>query len=78
MKTSIFNIEGMNCGACANRIKGLVEKQTGVRTASVSFADGQARVLYDPQSVDEEHLVATIQEPGFRVVGRNSVGGGGC
>jgi copper chaperone len=78
MKTSIFKIEGMNCDACANRIKGLVEKQTGVRMASVSFGDGQARVLYDPQSVDEEHLVATIQEPGFRVVGRNSVGEGGC
>jgi len=35
-------------------------------------------VLYDPQSVDEDHLVATIQEPGFRVVARSSVGEGGC
>ncbi len=78
MKTSIFEIEGMNCGACANTIKRLVEKQPGVRVASVSFGDRQARVLYDPQSVDEDHLVATIQEPGFRVVARSSVGEGGC
>lgn len=76
MKTSIFKIEGMNCDACANTIKRLVEKQPGVRMASVSFGDRQARVLYDPQFVDEEHLVATIQEPGFRVVARNSVGDG--
>lgn len=78
MKTSIFKIEGMNCDSCANTIKRLVEKQPGVRMASVSLGDRQARVLYDPQSVDEDNLVATIQEPGFRVVGRNSVGDGGC
>lgn len=76
MKSTIFEIEGMNCDACANTIKSLVEKEPGVRMASVSFGDRQARVLYDPQSVNEEHLVATIQKPGFRVVGRDSVGEG--
>jgi copper chaperone len=70
MKTTIFKIEGMNCDACANTIKSLVEKEPGVRMASVSFSDRQARVLYDPQSVQEDHLVDTIQKPGFRVVGR--------
>ena len=70
MKTTIFEIEGMNCDACANTIKSLVEKEPGVRMASVSFGDGQARVLYDPQSVAEERLVEAIQKPGFRVVGR--------
>jgi copper chaperone len=70
MKTAIFKIEGMNCDACANTIKSLVEKEPGVRMASVSFSDRQARVLYDPQSVQEDHLVDTIQKPGFRVVGR--------
>ena len=42
--------------------------------ASVSFGDRQARVLYDPKSVEEEHLVDVIQRPGFRVVGREAVG----
>ena len=31
MKTAIFKIEGMNCDACANTIKSLVEKEPGVR-----------------------------------------------
>lgn len=70
MKTSILKIEGMNCEACANTIKGLVEKEPGVRMATVSFAEGQARVLYDPETVTEDRLVATVQKPGFRVVGR--------
>ena len=72
MKTTIFKIEGMNCDACANTIKSLVEKEPGVRMASVSFGDGQARVLYDPRSVAEERLVEAIQKPGFRVVGRTA------
>lgn len=68
MKTATFKIEGMNCDACANTIKGLIEKEPGVRIASVSFDEGQARVLYDPQAVREDRLVETIQKPGFRVV----------
>ena len=74
MKTAIFRIEGMNCDACANTIKNLVEKEPGVRKASVSFTDRQARVLYDPQAIQEDRLVAAIQKPGFRVVGREAAG----
>ncbi len=46
MKTMIFKIDGMNCDACANTIKNRVEKEPGIRMASVSFADRQARVLF--------------------------------
>jgi copper chaperone CopZ len=70
MKTTVFKIEGMNCDACANTIKTLVEKEPGVQMASVSYSERHARVLYDPKSIEEEHLVKTIQKPGFRVVGR--------
>jgi copper chaperone CopZ len=74
MKTTIFKIEGMNCDACANTIKNLLEKESGVRMASVSFSERLARVLYDPQSVQEDRLVDAIQKPGFRVMARESVG----
>lgn len=70
MKTTTFKIEGMNCDACANTIKKLVEKEPGVRMAEVSFDERSARVLYDPQFVEETRLVDTIQKPGFRVVAR--------
>ena len=70
MKTATFKIEGMNCEACANTIKKLVEKEPGIRMAEVSFDERSARVLYDPKSVKEERLVDTIQKPGFRVVAR--------
>ena len=68
MKTTIFQIEGMACDSCANAIKSLVEKEPGVRIASVSFDDGIARVLYDPKAVAEDRLVDAIEKPGFIVV----------
>ncbi len=74
MKTTLFTIEGMNCDACANTIKTLVEKEDGVRAASVSFSEGSARVLHDPKTVPEERLVETIQRRGFRVVAREQAG----
>lgn len=70
MKNATFRIEGLRCDGCANTVKGLVEREPGVKAVSVSFAEGEARVLYDPQATDEERLVATIQKPGFRVVER--------
>ena len=70
MKTATFKIEGMNCNHCANTIKTIVEKQSGVQMATVSFDEGHARVLYDPQAISEDRLVAAIQEPGFKVVSR--------
>ncbi len=75
MKTTIFKIEGMNCDACANTIKNLVEKESGVRMASVSFSDRQARVLYDPQAVAEDRIVDAIQKLSFKVTARETTDG---
>ena len=74
MRTIIFRIERMNCDACVNSIKILVEKEPGVRMASVSFTERLARVLCDPLAIKEERVVAVIQQPGFRVVGREVAG----
>jgi len=70
MKTTTFKIDGMHCDGCALTVKTLVEKEPGVKAATVSFKDSEARVLYDPQTTTEDRLAATIQRPGYRVVGR--------
>lgn len=72
MKTIVFKIDGMNCDVCANTIKNRVEKEPGVRMASVSFADRQARILFDPQAVQEDRLVYVIQGSRFQVVSRET------
>lgn len=68
MKTTIFTITGMHCDGCAETIQHLLQKQDGVRMATVSFRDKEARVLYDEQGIAEEVVVEVIQKPGFRVM----------
>ncbi len=70
MKSVTLTIKGMHCDGCAQTIKGLIEREAGVRTAAVSFEGGEARILYDPAAVTEDRLVAAIEKPGYRVVAR--------
>jgi len=67
MKTAMFTIKGMNCDGCAQTIESVVAREDGVRKVEVSFATGEARVLYDPRAVGEEALAAAIKKLGFRV-----------
>ena len=64
MKTAIFKIDGMHCDGCARTVEALVSAEPGVRKASVSFKEREARVLFDPNAVSEDRLVATIQQAG--------------
>ena len=70
MKSVVFKINGMRCDGCARTIKTLIEHEPGVQIADVSLNKGEARVLFNPQTIGEDQLVATIERPGFRVVGR--------
>jgi copper chaperone len=70
MKTTTFKVDGMRCDGCAETIKTLIEREPGVRMATVSFQEREARVLYDSQAVAEDRLAAAIEKPGFRVVSR--------
>ena len=70
MKSVTLKIQGMHCDGCAHTIRALVEREPGVKTAAVSFTDGEARVLYDPATINEERLVAVVERPGFCVTSR--------
>ncbi len=69
MKATTLKIEGMRCDGCAQTIKTLVEREDGVKAADVSLKEREARVLYDPQAIDEKRIVSAIEKPGYRVVG---------
>ena len=72
MKTIKFTVEGMHCDGCAERLQRLLEKTPGVREAPVSFADGVARVRYNPRTVSGARLVGVIEGSGFSVPTRLS------
>ena len=67
MKTTVFTIEGMHCDGCADRIRGVLETEPGVRSVSVSFATGEARVAYNSHAVGETRLIEVIERAGFHV-----------
>lgn len=71
MNSVTLKVEGMHCDGCAATIQALLEKNGGTRKVAVSFRQGEARVLYDPRSVTEEQLTATIEKGGFRVTGQS-------
>lgn len=68
MKTLVMIIEGMHCEGCSETIKALLNMEMGVQAATVSFKDGTARILFDPASVREERLIASVERAGYKAV----------
>jgi len=60
-------VEGMECAACAVRIEKKLGKQSGVRSASVNYATGEALVEYDADEVGVDGLAATVERTGYGV-----------
>ncbi|MDE2342638.1 MAG: heavy-metal-associated domain-containing protein [Betaproteobacteria bacterium] len=67
MKTANFTVHGMHCDGCAQIVQSVLERREGVQTCAVSFADGTARVLFDPVRVDECELQTAIEKAGYQV-----------
>lgn len=68
MNTLDLDIEEMHCDGCATRIRSLLEKESGVREAAVSFKTGIGHFIYNPQSTDEARIIAIIERAGFTSV----------
>lgn len=72
MGETVLKIEGMHCDGCAARIRTVLEREPGVRSAEVSFTNKQARVEYNLQSLDEGRLVEVVETAGFEVTGQEA------
>lgn len=67
MKSLNLKVEGLRCDGCAEKVQNRLAAQSGVKDTQVSFEQGQARVLYDPQTTNEAHIVQVIEGLGYRV-----------
>ncbi|GIP33767.1 heavy metal translocating P-type ATPase [Paenibacillus sp. J2TS4] len=68
IKNSTYQITGMTCAACANRIEKGLGRMDGVESASVNFALEKATVAYNPDQVDSTQLEKKIQQLGYDTV----------
>jgi Cu+-exporting ATPase len=60
-----LTLTGMTCNACARRIERRLTNAGGVRSASVNFATGRARVEYDRRATAPSHLIGAVEEIGY-------------
>ncbi|PAE07599.1 copper-translocating P-type ATPase [Terribacillus saccharophilus] len=60
-----FNISGMTCAACANKIEKRLNKLDGVEQATVNFALESVMVDYYPDQVSPPDMKEAIQKLGY-------------
>ncbi|HLS10087.1 heavy metal translocating P-type ATPase, partial [Lentibacillus sp.] len=60
-----FDVFGMTCAACSNRIEKVLNKQSGVKLANVNLATESAAVEYNPGLMEESDIIGRIQKLGY-------------
>ncbi|XP_069603345.1 copper-transporting ATPase 1 [Ranitomeya imitator] len=64
-KVTVVSIEGMTCNSCVQSIEGLISQKPGVKAISVSLANKNGTVEYDPAVTNPETIRAAIDDMGF-------------
>ncbi|MDW7740643.1 MAG: copper ion binding protein, partial [Bacillota bacterium] len=65
--TGSFNISGMTCSSCAQRIEKSLNSKEGVAEASVNFAAETVMVKYNPVKVSLAELKKTVRDTGYEI-----------
>ncbi|MFD1416641.1 heavy metal translocating P-type ATPase [Oceanobacillus jeddahense] len=60
-----FDISGMTCAACANRVEKGLQKMDGVSQATVNFAMENATVEYDQGQVTVNDMIEKVKKLGY-------------
>ena len=69
MKKIILAIEGMTCSACSNGLEKYLNKQEGVKNASVNLVMANATIEYDENILRQSDVEKFIEEAGFESAG---------
>jgi copper chaperone CopZ len=60
-----FQISGMSCMGCANRLMRVIAKMDGVKKVDVDFSIATMVVDFDPAVTDLQKIVARTVETGY-------------
>lgn len=66
LETVTVEVEGMTCESCEVPIKAALDKTPGVRSAEVSFKNGNARIQYDPTQTNLDKIKSAINSTGYK------------
>lgn len=62
-----FNVEGMDCVACAQSIERVLGKKEGIDSAVVNYASGKLYLAYNPALVKTDEVEAAVEKLGFHL-----------
>src|SRR5690625_5049029 len=60
-----LDVIGMTCAACSSRIEKVLNKQEGIKHATVNLTTENATVEYNPAQMDEAAIINTIKKLGY-------------
>jgi copper ion binding protein len=66
MATAKLWVGGMTCNHCRAKVERALQGITGVYSAVVDLADGEAEVDFDDDSVTSAQLIAAITGAGYQ------------
>lgn len=69
MKKIILSIEGMTCSACSNGLEKYLNKQAGIKQASVNLVLANASIEYDEKILTVDQLNEFVKKAGFKSLG---------
>ncbi|MCY7498553.1 MULTISPECIES: heavy metal translocating P-type ATPase [Bacillus] len=68
MEQAEFDIEGMTCAACANRIEKKVNRMEGIDQGSVNFALETLQVTYHPGQISPSDIKEAVKSIGYSLI----------
>src|SRR5690625_2261415 len=60
-----FDIFGMTCAACSSRIEKVLNKQAGIKHATVNLTNETATIEYQPTLISEGDIIGVIKNLGY-------------
>ena len=69
MKKIVLSIDGMTCSACSSGLEKYLNKQEGIKNASVNLVMATANILYDEKKINTNNLNEFVRKAGFRSLG---------
>ena len=69
MKKIILAIDGMTCSACSNGLEKYLNKQDGIKQATVNLVMNNASIEFDEKKLKLKDLDRFVEEAGFKSLG---------
>ena len=75
MKKVLLKIDGMTCSACSSGLEKYLNRQEGIKTASVNLIMNNASIEYDDTKINLEQVEKYIEKAGFGSLGIDKLEG---